>query len=187
MSQTERFVRWFGVVVGIVLLTGCASVSMQKTTLVKEPVADTALVTFVRPAVFLGDGVSINVWDGERFVGSLKAGTLIQYSAKPGEHLFLASAENWSYTTANLLPGKRYFIKANMFPGVLYGRVALAPVPRTDSRIEEWLSRLDPMTALEADLRTVQSEKRDDVRDAVMDFKAGKVSSFGELKPDDGL
>ena len=97
-----------------------------------------------------------------------------------------ANAENWSYTKANLLPGRRYFIKANIFPGVLYGRVALNAVPKTDSRIEKWLSNLHPMRASPSDKETRESEKQSEIRTAVKEFKEGKVTSFGELHPEDG-
>jgi hypothetical protein len=187
MCQTQCTVRLVGVLMFIALLCGCSSMTMQKTSLVSTPQGDAALVTFVRPAVFLGDGVSVDIWDGDSFVGVLAAGTLVQHEVKPGEHLFLAKAENWSYTTANLLPGKKYFVKANIFPGVLYARVALAAVPKTDSRIEEWLSKLKPMSILPADKQTRESDKQNEVRAVVMEFKTGKVTSFGELRPEDGL
>ena len=186
MRQTQRAVRLIGVVMCVVLLVACASVTMQTAPLVSAPQANTALVTFVRTSVFFGDGISMDIWDGERFIGALGAGKLVQYETEPGEHLFLANAENWSYTTANLLPGKRYFIKANIFPGIGSGRVALAVVSKTDSRIEEWQSKLKPMRALPADKQALESKKRDEVQAAVMAFKAGKVT-FSTLRPEEGL
>jgi hypothetical protein len=187
MRQTQCTVRSIGVVMCVALLGACASMTMQKASLVSAPQANTALVTFVRPSIFMGDGVSVDIWDGERFVGVLGAGTLVQYEAEPGEHLFLANAENWSYTTANLLPGRRYFVKANIFPGFGFARVALGVASKTDSRIEEWQSNLTPMHALPADKQAHESKKQNEVRAAVMDFKAGKVTSFSELRPEDGL
>ncbi len=126
IRQTNCAVRSIGIVMCIALLGGCASMKMQKVPLVSTPRTNTALVTFVRPSIFFGDGVGVDIWDGERVIGVLGAGKLVQYEAESGKHLFLASAENWSYTTADLLPGRRYFIKANIFPGVLFGRVALS-------------------------------------------------------------
>jgi hypothetical protein len=186
MHQMQRAFRSIGVVMSLALLGGCASITMQRASLVSSPSANTALVTFVRPRVFFGDGVSADIWDGERFVGALGAGTLVQYETQPGEHLLLANAENWSYVTANLLPGKRYVIKANIFPGVFLARVALAPVPKTDARINEWLSTLTPMSAPPAGKQAFESKKQDAIRAAMTQFKAGTVT-FGELHPDDGL
>ena len=186
LHLTQCAIRFIGVVMCIAILGGCASMPMQKVSLVSTLRPNTALVTFVRPSVFFGDGVSVNIWDGERAIGVLGAGTLLQYEAEPGEHLFLASAENWSYMAATLLPGRRYFIKANIFPGVIFGRVGLAVVPKTDSRIEGWLSRLDPMRASSADKQTLESQKQSEIRAAVEEFKEGKVL-FGKLSPEEGL
>jgi hypothetical protein len=172
----------------IALLGACASVKMQKAPLVSAPQANTALVTFVRPFIFLQDGTSIDIWDGERFIGALEAGTLVQYEVEPGQHLFLTKlgAGSWSYTTANLLPGKRYFIKANIYMGFRSAGVVLGIVSKTDPRIEEWQSKLNPMDALPADKQAVESRKQNEIRAAVMEFKAGKVT-FTELRPEDGL
>jgi len=184
MRTMQCAVRATGVVMCIALLGGCASVSMQKAPLVRVPQESTALVTFVRPSIFYGDGLSVDIWDGERFIGALEAGTLVQYEAVPGEHLFLANSQKWAYTKANLLPGRRYFIKANIIPGAGF---SLGAAQKTDSRIEEWLSKLTPMSALPADKLAVESKKQNEIREAVMEFKAGKVTSFSELRPEDGL
>lgn len=185
--HTHHIIKWIGAVLCISLLGACASTPMQTTSLINAPQTNTALVTFIRPAIFFGDGMSLDIWDGEHFLGALGSGKLIQYEATPGEHLFLANAENWSYASANLLPGKRYFIKATIFPGVISGRVALGAVPKTDERIDTWLSDLKPMSATQADKQTRESEKKDDVNTAIQDFKDGKVTSFATLKPEDGL
>jgi hypothetical protein len=159
---------------------------MRKTPLLSAPQATTALVTFVRPRIFFGDGVSIDVWDSERFIGALGPGTLIQYEVEPGEHLFIANAENWSYTSATLLPGKQYYIRANIFPGVMYGRVALGVVSKTDPRIHEWQATLTPMQALPADQQARASKKQEAIRAAVAAFKNGQAT-FSTLRPEDGL
>src|SRR4051794_7930180 len=118
----------FLVVMTLSLLSGCASVQMQPSTLVKAPKEKMALVNFVRPAVFMGDGLSIDIWDGQNYLGALAAGSMIQHEVEPGKRLFMASAENWSYASADLQAGKEYFIKVNIFPGVMTGRVALGTV-----------------------------------------------------------
>lgn len=188
MHQTQRMVQLIGVVMCIALLGACASVKMQKAPLVSAPQANTALVTFVRPFIFLQDGSSIDIWDGERFIGAIEAGTLVQYEVEPGQHLFLAKIGrcNWSYTTATLLPGKRYFIKVNIYMTFSSGGVVMGIVSKTDSRIEEWQSKLTPMHALPVDKQAVESRKQNEVRAAVMEFKAGKVT-FTELRPEDGI
>ncbi len=187
MRHPQNAVRSIGALMCIALLGGCAPMTMQKVSQVGIPRQDTALVTFVRPLIFMRDSVSVDIWDGERFIGVLDAGTLIQYEAEPGEHLFLANAENRSYAITNLLPGRRYFIKANISPGVILVRVALDAVPKTDSRIEGWLSDLKPMSALPQDRQALESKKQNEIRTAVREFKAGGVTSYTELRPEDGL
>ncbi len=83
--------------------------------------------------------------DGDSFIGTLSAGTLVQYRVAPGPHVFMANSENWSYVKADLQPGKHYFIKANMFPGFATARSALTPVPNTDERIKTWPTKLKVM------------------------------------------
>jgi hypothetical protein len=187
MRQMQNVIRIIGAAMCIALLSGCASVKMQETPLVATAKTNYALVTFVRPSIFAGDGISVDIWDGEHFIGALGAGTLVQYEVEPGEHLFLANSENWSYASANLLPGKRYFIKANIFPGVMYGRVALGVPEKSDNRIDGWLSKLTPMTAGATDKQGVELKKQTEVKTAVSDFKSGKVSRFAQIHPEDGL
>ncbi|NHQ86238.1 hypothetical protein HA050_08925 [Iodobacter sp. HSC-16F04] len=160
---------------------------MQNTKLVNTVKPDFALVTFVRPAVFFGDGLDIDVWDGEHFVGSLGAGKLIQHEVEPGEHLFLANSENWSYVSGNLIAGKHYFIKANLFPGVLYGRVALGVAQNTDPRIQEWQKKLKPTHASDKDKLDMEAKKRKEIDAALQEFKTGNISTFAKLQAENAL
>ena len=166
-------------------LSGCASVRMQDTTLVKAPNEKKALVSFVRPRVFMGDGLDVDIWDGEHYLGSLSAGSVIQCEVDPGKHVFLASSENWGYAAGDLQAGKKYFIKANIFPGVVYGRVALGVAKADDKRVDEWLSSLKPTMASDKDKKEVEDKKRVAIRAAVSDFNAGKVT-YAQMQPEDG-
>jgi hypothetical protein len=62
------------------------------------------VVTFVRESVWMGDGIHFYLWDGETFIGTLSAGTLVQYRVAPGPHVLMANSENWSYVKADLQP-----------------------------------------------------------------------------------
>ena len=172
-------------VVVLVCLSGCASVQMQPTTLIQSPNPEMAVVNFVRPRVFFGDGISIDIWDGQNYIGALRAGTLIQHEVEPGKRLFLANAENWSYASADLQAGKEYFIKANIFPGVMRGRVALVPVELSDPRLTELMS-LKPTVASEKDRKEMSDKKAVAAKEAVANFESGKVSSFARISPEDG-
>ena len=68
----------------------------------------------------------------------------------PGEHYFLARAENWSCVKANLAAGKQYVIKANPMMGVWKARVAFDPVTKADYEkqakdVQKWLAKMQPM------------------------------------------
>lgn len=165
------------------LVGGCASI-MQPTGLTTQPSQAKALVTFVRPSIFFGDGVDAYVWDRDHFIGAVGAGTLVQYETEPGEHLFLGSSENWTYAKANLEPGKHYFIKTNIFPGAFYGRVAFATVPPTDPRLVQWL-KLKPMKSSDKQQDYV-TKNRAKAHAAAEYFDSGGVSVFATLGPSDG-
>jgi hypothetical protein len=184
MKNMRNIVRMCVALLCAVVLQGCSSVNMQPTHLVDAVPADKALVTFVRPSI-LGAAIGVDIWDGDHFLGALGSGTLVQVLATPGEHLFLANAENWSYTSANLQGGKKYYIKANMFPGVLYGRVALGVPNKDDKRIPDWLT-LDPKVVVPADVAAVEERKRAEVTATLQNFKDGKVTVYSKIGPDDG-
>ncbi len=165
-------------------LSGCASVKMQDASLKRAPADKKALVTFVRPAIFFGDGASVDLWDGTTFVGSMGAGKMIQYEVEPGKHVFIADAENFSYVDGELAAGKQYFIKANVFPGVLTARCALGVVKSDDTRGEGWLRDLKPTAAKDEARKKVEQERKPAMQKAVADFQAGKVTSTA-IQPGD--
>src|SRR5687767_6715547 len=103
----------------LLLLVGCAAAPMRPAQFKATAEPAQATVTFVRESVWMGDGIHLYLWDGDTFIGTLSAGTLVQYRVAPGPHVFMANSENWSYVKADLQPGKSYFIKANMFPGFM--------------------------------------------------------------------
>jgi hypothetical protein len=95
-----------------------------------------ALITFVRRYIYLGDTVIFDVWDGETYIGELLAGRTLQYKATPGPHTFMMMKRGltaWSFIKADVAVGKEYFIKGNFTPFHLGGADA-----RTDVRVEEW-------------------------------------------------
>ena len=109
--------------IGLFMFTGCASSMMQPATPYAAPEETQALVTFLRPSYF-GGAIQFGIWDSDQFVGILEPGSYLQVLVPPGEHLFLARAENWSYVHADLEPGKQYFILTKVFPGIWKALVA---------------------------------------------------------------
>lgn len=123
---------------------------MRVTPAMTAPPPDKAMVTFLRPSSF-GGLIKFGIWDGTDFVGILTPGIGIQYLAEPGEHAFMARAENWSYLKANLEAGKEYYVVGRVFPGVWKARVAFDPVTREEldnpkfvQKLDTWLQRMRP-------------------------------------------
>jgi hypothetical protein len=104
------------------LFTGCSSLAkMQATTLIETPSNGTALISFVRPRIFMGDGVNFEVWDGTNFVGTFSAGTMVQHIVQPGEHIFMidpTQGGKWAFIKLDVEANKTYFIKPNTVPFV---------------------------------------------------------------------
>jgi len=167
----------------LVLLGGCAAAPMKPARFEAAAPPSEAIVTFVRQSVYLGDGIHLYLWDGDKFIGTLSAGTLVQYRVAPGPHVFMANSENWSYVKADLQAGKHYFVKANMFPGVLTMRSVLAPVPNTDERIKTWPTKLKVMEVVPETKEKYIQEHTPSARTALQSFNDGQVG-FAEMTTD---
>lgn len=168
-------------------LWGCASAIMQPAPTLAAPETSQALVTFLRPTYF-GGAIQFGIWDEDRFVGILSAGSYVQYLAAPGEHVFLARAENWSYVRARLEGGRRYYILGKVFPGVWKARVAFDPVrradPTGDDEIERWLEELKPTEVVPEKREAYAAPRLVQVGEAVQAFRSGQVT-FEVLEVDD--
>ena len=175
-------------VVGVASLSACAVVAMQDKPSIKTAPPDMALVNFVRPAVFGGDAVSVDLWDGDHLIGALSAGTMVQYQIPAGTHLFLGKANNWSYIKADLAAGKQYFIKANIFPGIPIAGVALGVAKKDDKRIPTWLNEYHSVAfASEDERKAAQAARLADVQKALANFRDGGVTRYLKITPEEGL
>lgn len=159
----------------LVALAGCVAAPMRDARFQGDAEPMHALVTFVRESVFMGDGMALDLWDGDTFVGTLSAGTLVQYKALPGAHVFMAKSENWSYVKAELRPGKHYVVKANMFPGVITMRSALTPVESTDQRLVTWSRSLTAKEVMPEEQERYASTRRQSALAALAEYRAGSV------------
>jgi hypothetical protein len=172
---------------GILLMSGCASSLMTKVPPMDAPDDRHAVVTFVRPS-FFGGAIQFGIWDSEKFVGILSAGSYVQYLAEPGEHLFLARAENWSYVKADLQGGKKYFILGKVFPGVWKARVAFDPITKDDgttrAQIDEWIAELKPTGVIPEKFDNYVKPRISHVKEAVSDFRSGNAK-YEVLQADD--
>jgi len=122
----------------IIGLTGCAGLgNMKEVEFQAKAKPDMATVNIVRRAVLLGDGGKVEAWDGDKFIGTLSAGTLLQYETKPGVHTFMVyeSGFFWGVAKGELKSGKSYYLKFNMSG---WGPISLGVAASTDPRIPEW-------------------------------------------------
>jgi hypothetical protein len=182
-QMNSIFVRMLALFVLTLLLTsGCATGGkyMTKANRMSEPEQGKALVTFVRPSGF-GGAISFGLWDGDTFVGILGPDLCIQYEAVPGEHYFLARAENWSCVKADLAADRHYVIKANPVMGAWKARVALAPVNKSDydkqgelKKVQKWLARAKPVMPNPQHLEAYTQPRRKQALEAQATFKSGK-------------
>jgi hypothetical protein len=163
------------------LAGGCASIRMVDVKSTKVVPPGKALVTFVRQSVWMGDGIPVDLWDGERYIGVLGPGKIVQYEAAPGEHLFLGNAENWTFASGSLVAGKRYYVKANVFMGFATARVAFGIADNSDDRVERWHTEYRAKAAREDDRAAFEAEALGDVQEAIQLFRSGGVASFATI------
>jgi hypothetical protein len=172
----------------LTLLSGCGSSMMTRVPTIDGPDSSHALVTIIRPSAF-GGAIKFGTWDGDNFMGILTARSYIQYKTNPGEHLFMARAENWSGVEASLQAGRHYFIIASPRMGAWKARVNLAPVTKAEyneTKINKWLKQLTPIGVIPETVDAYVNPRLDQVREATKNFKSGKATAT-ILKPEDGI
>ncbi len=108
--------------------------------------------------------------------------------AEPGEHVFLARAENWSYVKAVLEAGKQYYILGKVFPGLWKARVALDPVTNGDddsANVDEWLNKLTPTAVIPEKFDGYVLPRVEQVKAAAEKVDDGETK-YGVLSKEDG-
>lgn len=132
-----RYLRIIATIATIVGLVGCAGLGkMKEVTFEHKATSDTVMVNFVRRSVLMGDGAKVEVWDGDKFIGTLSAGNLLQYKTKPGSHTFMVYMQgSWGVAKGELKSGSSYYLKFNMSG---WGTISLGAATSNDARIDEW-------------------------------------------------
>jgi hypothetical protein len=179
MSSTRRMMPLLALM--SLMASGCATGGkyMSEATPIFAPEHEEALVTFIRPSSF-GGAISFGIWDGDTLVGILGPKLSIQYQTAPGEHYFLARAENWSCVKADLASGKHYVIRANPVIGAWKARVALDPVTRSDyeagqlAKVKGWLTEARPMMPDPGYADDYARPRRQQVLEAQAKFESGE-------------
>ncbi len=155
--------RFFVLLFVLLPLAGCIGglAKMERVAFMDEAVADEALVNIVRPRVFLGDGANTDMWDGDKFIGTLGAGKMIQYKATPGYHVFMVYVQGqWGAARGELKPGKTYYLKVNQG----YSRIILGVAKSNDPRIERWNAKLTPVAIDDSRLKDIPQKFVDKAR-----------------------
>ena len=138
-----------------------------------KPDESTAVITFIRRAVLMGDGWNFDVWDGDTYVGVLGAGNLLQYRAQPGEHVFLMMARGvhvWTYMKANVVAGREYFARTTPIPFSLQAADA-----NSDERVETWAAmKIDPLT--DEDRKKAIDKFGAEMQLALAAYKSGEIA-----------
>ena len=135
-----KYFRGIFFIVFMFTLVGCVGLgNMKEVKFQHEIESDMAMVNIIRRSILLGDGLMAEAWDGDKFIGSLKAGRLLQYKTKPGIHTFMVhnpdGVGGWGVAKGELKPGKTYYLKLNI-TGL--GPINLGAAESSDPRINEW-------------------------------------------------
>jgi hypothetical protein len=170
------------------LLVGCAFTPSQMVRATAAPQLDAgkALLTFLRPSNY-GGAVSFGIWDSEQFLGELKGESSVSCLVSPGEHVFLAKAENWAVTKAQLAAGKRYYLLMRPRMGIMKAGVIMDPVKSgtSDSEIAGWQRESKLYAPDPAKVDAYTKEWLPQVRKAIENYKAGRAD-FNVLEAADG-
>lgn len=135
----------------VLAISGCAGTisNMRHVPVESAPVGpakDKALVVFSRPSG-MGFAIQSSVYeiisDAPTLIGIVAAKTKVAHQVAPGQHLFMVIGENADFLSANLLPGKTYYVYVAPRMGMWKARFALEPKRRTDLDSAEFKAELE--------------------------------------------
>lgn len=156
----RRTVRLSLLATAILWLAGCASTHMTEVGAGQQMTSTEpgrALVYFLRPSMF-GGAIQSTIYDGDRYIGTVSAGTHVAYQAEPGRHMFMVIGENADFMQADLLAGKIYSAVVAPRMGVWKARFSLNPNngQYSEAQIDEWLKSTREVTVNDEGLRWAQ-------------------------------
>ena len=127
-----------GLLVGVSVLSGCASVAMV------DPQRDAAAKSFVAPAdkaglyiyrnESMGAAVKMDVAIDGQAVGQTAANTYLYKEVAPGKRVITSSAENTATLEVDARPGALYYVWQEVKMGVLYARNKLHLVSEEEGK-----------------------------------------------------
>lgn len=116
---------------GVAMLAGCAAgvSKVPESAETTGPAPGKALVYLIRkefigPAAAHMQGTEAPIFDNDEYIGSLRVGTHIALQATPGRHVFMGLrrdvriGDRPDFVIADLVAGKTYYIRIDMFPNM---------------------------------------------------------------------
>jgi hypothetical protein len=156
---------------------------------------DKATIVFLRPSSY-GGRVKTTILDTRgRFLGEDWGSTYFAVQVEPGEHVFLAWAENTAALRARLAAGKTYYIEVAPKMGALSARMhllALTPRSASWSKVPEWMSGSVQVVPDEAAGQAYLQARATDVDERIRRAKEALSKYSSEelaertLRPEDG-
>ena len=188
----SRKIKLWCVMLSVLCLTSCAGSSayMRSSSVLLNPTSDKALVRFMRPSGY-GFAINFNVLDGEKVIGNSVAKSLFDYLAKPGKHLFIATAENKAFLEAELEAGKTYYIITRIYMGAWTGRVAFVSVNKGSEfwdKVNEYESTLKKLEPDMASLKSWEEQNKQKIQKILSDYESVWKDKYQwpKLMPEDG-
>lgn len=126
----------------VALLSGCSKARRATVdiALIYEPPQEKALISFV-----MGSTKSpLFIWDDGKMLGLLMPGSIFQYQATPGKHLFLGSFGNRVIPLeAELSPGKHYIVRSRRVPSVGFRFMPVRGDRVKPEQVQSWFDKYD--------------------------------------------
>lgn len=198
LKPARRALLLLGAGLALASLTGCVATSdfmypAKSPEIAKRP--DAATVIFVRPSAFAA-AIKTTIFDGHgRFLGESLPSSYFAVNVPPGDHVFVAWAENTAALRATLAPGRKYYIEVATKLGALSARChLLALTPRSESwaKVPLWLAESAQLVpdeiAGQSYLRSRPDELEERLRraqEALTRYSAAELEAR-TLRPQDG-
>ena len=138
-----------------------------------------AVVTFLRPQKFIGF-MSFGIWNQDGLLGNLKGQTCFSVKLTPERHTFIANSRYYSALTADLEPGRHYYVVVEASRGWSQANINFEPVAKDvrQSTIEKWLKSCTAVT-LDQDAVNEKVRKRLDAALPLVKRTVEQVTSGG--------
>lgn len=152
----------------------------------RRPPAGKVLVYFARPQL-MGAAVKVKLFADGEFLGIISSEGFVPWEGEPGEHEFIAEAENAGFLEANLAPDKIYFVQVAIHMGAMKARTHFEVARPGSEALEEITKKHGQLRLITTtdDGRAWVIEEKQDIDKTIAKFRA-KGEEFEYLKPEDG-